>query len=242
MKKTIITVMALCLGVAACGAESEYTLTSTTTGSVTSNSSRYGFTFDFGASGAYSLSEGTTAIGTNDSLASIKITLGSGVTEATAESVKLAVYSISPKNWNSIYDFTSYEGMSATGVYTAESSGNTVTFDLSGIDLQPSDGLYAFMIVGSSTTDAVLTTGVTETTSLADVYFASSSKSSLKFAFASSTGAWNNVKATNTDVKKWNTKVTPVATYTFSEVVPEPATATLSLLALAGLAARRRRK
>lgn len=65
---------------------------------------------------------------------------------------------------------------------------------------------------------------------------------------ASIPGGWGTYKGSG--INSWEGQYVPVTTVTLSKndiseeipVVPEPTTATLSLLTLAGLAARRRRK
>ena len=142
-----------------------------------------------------------------------------------------------------------YEGDSKVGTYLGSSTSTgteitadtTLTLTFSGVTIDPT-ARYQFLFVRADATDLTLSTF--------DGY--KTAATSWGVAVTNSFGAqipsgWGTYKGNGID--SWEGNYVPVTTLTMSTVVapespvvPEPATATLSLLALAGLAARRRRR
>ena len=216
MKKTIIALMAL----AGLAAADTYTAS---TPAKSAQGNYYGFTLSF--DNATYL---TTDVPANTQLTLESITLQSRSGSATAAAMKVAVYK--------------YEGDHTTGTFlglsetTLENVADDTTYTLSfnGITVNSSDR-YQFLYVNANTTEDLTTF---------DGYKAAAMSWGTAVTNSFSTqipGGWGTYKGSG--INSWEGNYVPVTTVTLSTpAVPEPTTATLSLLALAGLAARRRRK
>ena len=139
------------------------------------------------------------------------------------------------------------QAISTNSVGTTD--GNDFTWTFSNVQINPRDVLY-FVYTATNNTNIVvgetLTAknghGVWEVGNQHDMIGAGSTKN-VNYASSSYTG--NGVLGSNTGSNiNLNESFMPVLTIETSKIasIPEPTTATLSLLALAGLAARRRRK
>ena len=219
MKKTLITLLALC------GVATADTYQSTT--STKSDQGRfYGFTFAVGTD--------STALTTTPTISADVLTLNLDSIELLTRNnesysnVKLAVYEYVSDNTTGTYLGSSSVESYATNTLT--------TFEFS--DLTINKGTrYQFMFVKADATDSDLTTfdGYKEQSMIWGI-----ATTADKYAGTLPTG-WGIY--TNNTINGWSDHRMPVMTVnTSAPVVPEPTTATLSLLALAGLAARRRRK
>lgn len=216
MKKTFIALMAL----AGLAAADTYTAS---TPAKSAQGNYYGFTLSF--DNATYL---TTDVPANTQLTLESITLQSRSGSATAAAMKVAVYK--------------YEGDHTTGTFlglsetTLENVADDTTYTLSfnGITVNSSDR-YQFLYVNANTTEDLTTF---------DGYKAAAMSWGTAVTNSFSTqipGGWGTYKGSG--INSWEGNYVPVTTVTLSTpAVPEPTTATLSLLALAGLAARRRRK
>ncbi len=240
MKKTIICVLGLCLSAFAL-ADSYTTASGTSGGSY----NFAGWTMTWGTS---ALTTTLTDTNTTATLAS-KVALDSIFIEAAEKkpstdfnNVKLAIYEASVSETGAV-TLTDFVGLSTTttGTWT---SGATTTFDFSGTVLETGT-TYTFAFVKSTyeadgatmnvTSDYLST--VSNYAGVATRYRASvaSIPNSDLYVYASSGRSVNVTNATTIYAGSIYGQYT-------THSIPEPATATLSLLALAGLAARRRRK
>ncbi len=177
-----------------------------------------GFTFDFNASAEYQLNGEEPPYASYTSYTLKSVTLDTNRT--IPSNIKLAVYE---------YDdasnvFVSYVGSSQVG--TASKNYTNFTLNVTDFDISKS---YAFCFVDADASDA----DCQYAGSTIDLGMAGVAKSANINAYDIED---NLVLASYNQWYK-----TANAMYTI-EGVPEPTTATLSLLALAGLAARRRRK
>ncbi len=243
MKKTITLAAILFCG-ASVSLGSVLVATPSADGVTTTTATIKGFAYDFGKDTSFTLNNSVVSdlsAYENFKLTSVSLTSNT----AAASTVKLAVYKVSDSspestNWNQnpgIQNFEGYVGVSGT----ATVSEGVVTFTFTdGLTLDPT-AWYAFFYVDEdaaessfSTISGAVSSGVG--VGLNTTYYNDASIS------------WGDMVHNNvTNANKWNSNKAVVATYTFeatssAAAIPEPTTATLSLLALAGLAARRRRK
>ncbi len=223
MKKTFISAtIGLALAASACAVDNSGSYSTPTTG----NSTLKGFTMDFSAITSFTINGSQLDREameekhyTTLQLESLTLTKSGG---GGFSDIKLAVYELGENN--SLSDYLGVTGVGLhdgkeTSAGLAKNSVVTYTFETP-VNLSTS-GHYVFMFVQSdkdATASNLETYGKTVKTAAAV---------GDSMLIPSSGDAW--------------TKGTVATTYTF-KAVPEPATATLSLLALAGLAARRRRK
>ncbi len=219
MKKTIIALMAL----AGLAAAETYTASTPAKSGDGAQGNYYGFTLAFDNSTYL-----TTDVPANLELMLDSITLLSRSSGATAAAMKVAVYK--------------YTGDSTTGTFlgvstnTIENAAGNTTYTLSfdGITVNSSER-YQFLFVNGGTTEDLTTFDGYKAASMAWGVSVTNSFS------AQIPGGWGTYKGNG--INSWEGNYIPVTTITLSTpAVPEPTTATLSLLALAGLAARRRRK
>ena len=220
MKKTIIALLAL----SGLAMADTYTASTPAKSGAGAQGNYYGFTLAF--DNATYL---TTNVPADTELNLDSITLLSR-SDGSAADMKVAVYEY-------VGDGTvgTFLGTSST-VQFAVNTTFTLTFD--GITVNSSDR-YQFLYVSASADDATLGTF--------DGYKAAAMSwgTSVTNSFSQSIpGGWGTYK--NNTLNSWEGQYIPVTTVTLSTPsvapgVPEPTTATLSLLALAGLAARRRR-
>ncbi len=234
------------LGVATTMADTLVATPDTLEGATTATQAKYGFTLDFGKSAAFTLNGAEVADFTVYS--SILLTSVSITTEATNYGdVKLAVYKVastSPDtaNWSAtpgIQNFESYEGVSEVG---SHANGQGVFTFTAPLELDPT-AWYAFMFVRNDRDESTYSTGNNLGAAAVTNGYSKNFLTYSSGTAANSGLVWGDMLNAGGSTK-WNNTQTAVASYTFTATpaVPEPATATLSLLALAGLAARRRRK
>ena len=226
MKKTIIALLAL----SGLAMADTYTASTPDKSSPTAQGNYYGFTLAFDNSTFL-----TTNVPADTELNLDSITLLSrsdnSNNDGSANGMKVAVYE--------------YDGDGTVGTFLGSSStvqfatNTTFTLTFDGITVNSSDR-YQFLYVNASADDTTLGT-------LAGYQAAAMSwGTSVTNSFTSSIpGGWGTYKGSG--LNTWEGQYIPVTTVTLSTptvapAVPEPTTATLSLLALAGLAARRRRK
>ncbi len=219
MKKTIIALMAL----AGLAAADTYTASTPAKSAAGAQGNYFGFTLSF--DNATYL---TTDVPAATELSLDSITLQSRSDSATAAAMKVAVYK--------------YVGDSTTGTFLGLSEttlenvavDTTYTLSFNGITVNSSDR-YQFLYVDANTTEDLATF---------DGYKAAAMAWGTAVTNSFSTqipGGWGTYKGSG--INSWEGNYVPVTTITLSTpAVPEPTAATLSLLALAGLAARRRRK
>lgn len=145
--------------------------------------------------------------------------------------VALAVYEVGDSG------ATTYVGLSDIQADATCTQNGSITFTFNELALD-TDTTYGFFYVNANADSDALANG---STTLGDV-----ARTWAVRLVKTTTGASSNVytnDGTSFVGSGWMAKVTLESTDTpASPAVPEPATATLSLLALAGLAARRRRK
>ncbi len=218
MKKTIVALMAL----VSVAAADTYTASTPAKSAAGAQGNYYGFTLTF--DNATYL---TTDVPADTELYLDSITLLTRSNNATADAMKVAVYK--------------YTGDSTTGTFlglsetTLENVANNTTYTLTFDNiLVNSSDRYQFLYVAANTTEDLSTF---------DGYKAAAMSwgTSVTNSFSTNIPAgWGTYKSNG--INSWEGQYIPVTTITLSTpVVPEPTTATLSLLALAGLAARRRR-
>ena len=219
MKKTLIALMAL----AGLAAAETYTASTPAKSGTGAQGNYYGFTLTFDNSTYL-----TTNVPADTELNLDSITLQSRSDNSTATAMKVAVYK--------------YEGDSTTGTFlgtsvtTLADVANDTTYTLTFEDLTVnSSDRYQFLFVQADTTEDLTTFAGYQAAAM-------SWGTSVTNSFgASIPGGWGTYKSSG--INSWEGQYIPVTTVTLSTpAVPEPTTATLSLLALAGLAARRRRK
>ena len=226
MKKTLIALVAL----ASVAAADTYTSSTPGKSGTGAQGNYYGFT----------LSPANTTYLTTD--------IPEGVTELNLDSLTLLTRSGSNSSVDMKVAVYAYAGDSTVGTYLGSSSstgttvGNdaTITLNFSGVTIDPT-ARYQFMFVKAESTDLTLSTF--------DGYKSASTAWGISVTNSFSANlpqGWGTYKGNG--INSWEGMYVPVTTLTMSTVVapespvvPEPATATLSLLALAGLAARRRR-
>lgn len=218
MKKTLIAIMAL----AGLAAAETYTAS---TPDKNGQGTYYGFT----------LAPNNDTYLTNDipdnisvmTLESITLLSRSNVGDKCPD-VKVAVYAYTADSTTG-----TYLGVSTNSTGTAADN-TTYTLNFSGITINPNDR-YQFLYVQANTTEDL-------TTFVGYQAAAMSWGTSVTNSFSTNIpDGWGTYK--NNKFNSWEGQFIPVTTVTLSTpAVPEPTTATLSLLALAGLAARRRRK
>ena len=219
MKKTLIALMAL----AGLAAGETYTASTPAKSGAGAQGGYYGFTLTF--DNATYL---TTSVPSNTELNLDSITLQSRSDNPTAAAMKVAVYK--------------YESDSTTGAFlgtsvtTLENVANDTTYTLTFEDITVnSSDRYQFLFVQANTTEDLTTFAGYQAAAMA---WGTSVTNSFS---ANIPGGWGTYKSNG--INSWEGQYIPVTTVTLSTpAVPEPTTATLSLLALAGLAARRRRK
>lgn len=227
MKKTLIALMAL----ASVAAADTYTSSTPAKSADGAQGNYYGFTL--APDNATYLTTDIPGGVTELNLDSITLQTRSG--SVTAVDMKVAVYT--------------YEGDSTVGTYLGSSSSTgtdnaadtTLTLTFSGVTIDPT-ARYQFLFVEADA-DAVTLGTFDGYKSVATAWGIAVTNS----FDAQIPGGWGTYKGNG--INSWEGNYVPVTTLTMSTVgstespvVPEPATATLSLLALAGLAARRRRK
>ncbi len=219
MKKALITLMALA-GMTLAGTTEIYT---SSTPAKSGQGNYYGFT----------LAPANSTHLTTD--------IPAGVTELNLDSITLLTRSSGSSSIDMKVAVYTYVGDYTVGTFLGSSSstgssvGNntTLTLTFSGVTIDPT-ARYQFLFVTAETDNTTLTTF--------DGYKEAATSWGLSVTNSFSTGipdGWGTYK--NNAINSWEGQYIPVTTLTMT-VVPEPATATLSLLTLAGLAARRRRK
>ena len=214
------------------GVASAATYTSSTPGksSDTAQGGYYGFTL--APANATYLTTDIPADVTELNLDSLTILTRTG--SVSTNDMKVAVYAY-------VADSTvgTYLG-SSTSTGTEITADTTLTLTFSGVTIDPT-ARYQFLFVQADATDLTLSTfdGYKSVATSWGVAVTNSFSANIP-------NGWGTYKGNG--INSWEGMYVPVTTLTMSTVVapespvvPEPATATLSLLALAGLAARRRR-
>ena len=219
MKKTLIALMAL----ASIATAETYTASTPAKSADGAQGNYYGFTMAF---------DNTTYL-TTDVPADLELNLDSITLQTRTGNVTTAAMKVA------VYEYT---GDSTTGTYlgisettlqdVAADTTYTLTFD--GITVNSSSRYQFLFVDGNTTADLTTFDGYKEAAMAWGVSVTNSFSAQIP-------GGWGTYKGSG--INSWEGNYVPVTTVTLSTpVVPEPATATLSLLALAGLAARRRRK
>ncbi len=221
MKKTIIALLAL----SGLAMADTYTASTPEKSSASAQGNYYGFTLAFDNADYL-----TTNVPADTELNLDSITLLSR-SDGSANDMKVAVYEYTGDG-----TVGTFLGTSSTVQYAANTT-FTLTFD--GITVNSSDR-YQFLYVNATADDATL--GTFAGYQAAAMQWGTSVTNSFSQNIP---GGWGTYKSSA--LNSWEGMYVPVTTVTLSTpsvapAVPEPTTATLSLLALAGLAARRRRK
>ncbi len=235
MKYTLFTALALAAAIAY-GDEETDTYTTTTSETSTNFGNYSAWTVVWGSSTGLSttLNGETATIPDTVSLSSITVTSPS--TEGSASqytgNVKLAVYTYTSTGSGGTGDVLgSLVGLStnSTGGWTASTN---YTFEFSDVTLE-SGTRYAFVFVSSDSTAESLASAL-ESGTYSGTAFRVVVSSSLQ-----SSGDFTRLYTTA--LNSYYSGMAVDATYVTTAAVPEPATATLGLLALGALALRRRR-
>ncbi|MBR3925951.1 MAG: PEP-CTERM sorting domain-containing protein [Akkermansia sp.] len=219
MKKTLIALMAL----ASFAAAETYTASTPAKSGSGAQGNYYGFTLSFDNAAFL-----TTDVPSDTGLVLDSITLQTRSGYATTDAMQVAVYK--------------YTGDGTTGAFLGVSSttlqdvavDSTYTLNFEGIMVNSSER-YQFLYVEADTKEDL---------SYFDGYKAASMAwgTAVTNSFSGQIpSGWGTYKGNA--LNSWEGMYMPVTTITLSSpAVPEPTSASLSLLALAGLAARRRRK
>ena len=227
MKKTLIALMAL----ASVAAADTYTSSTPGKSSAAAQGNYYGCTLA-PANSTYLTTDVTADLGELNLDSMTLLTRSSG---SSTVDMKVAVYTYVGDNTIGTYLGSS----SSTGTTVANNA--TITLTFSDITIDPT-ARYMFLFVKADATDEILATfdGYKSVATNWGISVTNSFSSQIP-------SGWGTYKGK--EINSWEGNYIPVTTLTMSTIeapitpsVPEPATATLSLLALAGLAARRRRK
>ena len=221
MKKTLIALMVLA------GVASAATYTASTPGKSAAGAQGNYYGFTLAPANATYLTTDIPADVTELNLDSMTLLTRSGSNSSV--DMKVAVYAYAGDN-----TVGTYLGSSSSTGTTIENDA-TITLTFSGVTIDPT-ARYQFLFVKAEATDLTLSTF--------DGYKSASTNWGISVTNSFSGNipqGWGTYKGNG--INSWEGQYVPVTTLTMSTVVvPEPATATLSLLALAGLAARRRRR
>lgn len=247
MKKTLITLMALA-GLAI-GAESyDYSLTLSTGNATSAGNNYYGFTIALGTSyGAITTTMGDQLITvmnedmTQYALNTITLTTRNGGNGGN-DPIKIAIYEYATDG--TVGEFV---GLSSSSV-EFPGDGKEAEFEFENVTLA-ANTRYQFLFVAGEATALTLTDVSAEGSTLFSNYQAVAKNWDLTMTNSNGgqnlTSGWGTYKnnSANSHEGQYLPYVQLATTVTSKYAyVPEPATATLSLLALAGLAARRRRR
>ncbi|MCD8070765.1 MAG: PEP-CTERM sorting domain-containing protein [Akkermansiaceae bacterium] len=234
MKYTLFTALALGAAAIAYGDEGTDTYTTTTSETNTDKGNYSAWTVVWGSSTGLSttLSGETATIPDTVSLSSITVTSPSYSASSYTSDVKLAVYTYTSTGSGGTTDVLgSLVGLStnSTGSWSASTD---YTFEFSDVTLE-SGTRYAFVFVSSDSTAESLASALE-----------SGTYSGTAFRVVVSSGLQSGGDFTRiygADLATYWSGTAVDATYVTTAAVPEPATATLGLLALGALALRRRR-
>ncbi len=234
MKYTLFTALALTAAAIAYGDEETDTYTTTTSETNTNKGNYSAWTVVWGSSTGLSttLNGETATIPDTVSLSSITVNSPSDGSSTTSD-VKLAVYTYTSTGSAGTGDVLgSLVGLStnSTGGWTASTN---YTFEFSDVTLE-SGTRYAFVFVSSDSTAESLASALES-----DTYSGTAFRVVVSTDLQSSGN--NFTRAYGADLATYWSGIAVDATYVTTAAVPEPATATLGLLALGALALRRRR-
>ncbi len=238
MKRTLLTILAL--GSASFAVADSITATtelSTGTGYTNDGNRRSGFVVNLAEAVTYTLNNSEiTDFTAYDSVKLDSITLNTATSNNSASSARIVVYKLDSITGDDRTTNLTYCGVSD---YVTIQDQTAVTFTFTAAFTLSTDGAYGFFFVND--TDTISDTVLSSATSLSTI-----SDGLVAFRVQHT---WSNMPGAElkADGTSWSNGEIPIATYNITATkadanVPEPATATLSLLALAGLAARRRRK
>ncbi len=236
MKYTLFTALALAAAIAY-GDEETDTYTTTTSETSTNFGNYSAWTVVWGSSNGLSttLNGETAIIPDTVSLSSIRVTSPDASSGTYTSDVKLAVYTYtSTGSGSSSTDVLgSLVGLStnSTGSWTANTN---YTFEFSDVTLE-SGTRYAFVFVSADSTAESLASAL-ESGTYSGTAFRVVVSSGLQ-----SGGDFTRLYGTGLSGSTYWSGYAVDATYVTTAAVPEPATATLGLLALGALALRRRR-
>ncbi len=227
MKKTFVTLLALAAASAASAAD--YT---TTTGQWGAGSQEvYGWSDKLSGPGYLS---SNSALPAEVELTAISL-ISKDNTTGLADGSKLALFTFTSDG-----TVGSFVGIS-DNVVTAPETAGAITYTFTGVTLNTTTQ-YRFLLVDDTTTAANFSSeaGANNLTAYQAVSGSLNLETeNLGASFPQGSGVFLNNTA---GAGGWHNRKLDVTYKTTDLPVPEPATATLSLLALAGLAARRRRK
>lgn len=227
------SLISLVLASAALAGATEYTTVTGSGTGTTDNGGYYGWCSKLTDTFYTTTSEGESAtLPDSVSLTSITVNFATSGNSGANSNLKIAIYEYSEDG-----TVGSFVGLSdnTTGTWT---TGGTATLTFTDVTLSSDTQYQFFFVTESATAEALADTSSGST--LLENYQAYSSTLRLAVTQQSSLPSGDGTY-TNNSVSGWEGMYIPQVTYATTASVPEPATATLGLLALGALALRRRR-